>query len=233
MKKNKMMRLASCLLVAVMLTTSVISGTFAKYVTSDSATDTARVAKWGVTVTTEGETTFADSYDGTVVTSVTEQNVVAPGTKNDTGVTFTITGKPEVKVKVDIDLKVKDEVFLKAGTYPDTTKTDAPDFTFAEDYYPVVFKLTKDGVDVASGKLADIATALNDTYLYDANSDTLAGVYKLTWEWAFPTTDNVETDQKDTLLGNLAAGLSGLTVDSDKYSTVVDFNIAVTVTQID
>lgn len=34
MKKNKVMRLASCLLVAVLLTTCMISGTFAKYATS-------------------------------------------------------------------------------------------------------------------------------------------------------------------------------------------------------
>lgn len=47
MKKNKMMRLASCLLVAILLTTSVISGTFAKYTTSSTGTDSARVATWG------------------------------------------------------------------------------------------------------------------------------------------------------------------------------------------
>ena len=50
MKKNKMMRLASCLLVLVMLSTSMISGTFAKYVTTGSAEDTARVAKFGVDI---------------------------------------------------------------------------------------------------------------------------------------------------------------------------------------
>ena len=43
MKKNKMMRLASFLLIAVLLTTSVISGTFAKYVTTDAQWDSARV----------------------------------------------------------------------------------------------------------------------------------------------------------------------------------------------
>ena len=51
MKKNRMMRLASVLLVCVLLTTSVISGTFAKYVTSVESTDEARVANWGFTAT--------------------------------------------------------------------------------------------------------------------------------------------------------------------------------------
>ena len=43
-----MKKFISLLLVAVMLTTCVISGTFAKYVTKDSANDSARVAKFGV-----------------------------------------------------------------------------------------------------------------------------------------------------------------------------------------
>ena len=51
MKKNKMMRLASVLLIAVMISTSAISGTYAKYVTEGAAQDDARVAHWGVTIT--------------------------------------------------------------------------------------------------------------------------------------------------------------------------------------
>ena len=53
MKKNKTMRLASGLLVAVLLTTCAISGTFAKYVSDATNSDTARVAKWSIEV--EGE----------------------------------------------------------------------------------------------------------------------------------------------------------------------------------
>ena len=47
MKKNRMLRLASALLILTLLTTSVIGGTFAKYVSTGSVSDTARVAKWG------------------------------------------------------------------------------------------------------------------------------------------------------------------------------------------
>ena len=45
MKKNVLMRIASGALVITMLTTCVISGTFAKYITDDAASDKARVAK--------------------------------------------------------------------------------------------------------------------------------------------------------------------------------------------
>ena len=54
MRKNKMMRAASALMVAVLLTTCTISGTFAKYVTTASGNDTARVAKWGVQIDMAG-----------------------------------------------------------------------------------------------------------------------------------------------------------------------------------
>ena len=47
MKKNRAMRLAALLLVAVLMSTCGISGTFAKYVTEVSSEDSARVAYWG------------------------------------------------------------------------------------------------------------------------------------------------------------------------------------------
>ena len=50
MKKNKMMRIASVLLVAVLLSTCAISGTFAKYISTASSSDKATVAKWDVKV---------------------------------------------------------------------------------------------------------------------------------------------------------------------------------------
>ena len=50
MRKNKFLRLASVMLMLCLITTCAISGTFAKYTTSDEALDSARVAKWGVAV---------------------------------------------------------------------------------------------------------------------------------------------------------------------------------------
>lgn len=137
MKKNKMMRMASVLLVLTMLTTSIIGGTFAKYTTTGSATDTARVAKWGVTVTTSGAL-YSDAYakkkenagntpaawvssataDSITVAAATKsQNIVAPGTKSyGNGLSFSISGTPEVAVTVKATITAED-IFLKAGTY--------------------------------------------------------------------------------------------------------------------
>ena len=48
------MRTASGLMIAALLTTSMISGTFAKYTTADAAQDSARAAKWGVNLGISG-----------------------------------------------------------------------------------------------------------------------------------------------------------------------------------
>lgn len=111
MKKNKMMRVASALLVAVLMTTSVISGTFAKYVTQDSASDEARVAKWGVVLQVAGNlygekynaNSAIDNKDGIVASSTNisaTTDVVAPGTKNENGFAISLKGQPEVAGKV-------------------------------------------------------------------------------------------------------------------------------------
>ena len=94
MKKNNAMRLASVLLVLTLLTTCVISGTFAKYTTSTTGGDKARVAYWGF-----GQAAAAtiDLFDGQYanVTSSGEvdgfSNVFAPGTEKSTTFAFAYT----------------------------------------------------------------------------------------------------------------------------------------------
>lgn len=129
--KNRFLRLASGLFVLCLITTSVISGTYAKYVTGDNGNDTARVAKWGVELSTSG-TLFGTHYaatgtdetaDSIVVNSTnvasTGGNVVAPGTKNNKGFQVKLTGQPEVAYKVTAettDVENKD-IYLKAGSY--------------------------------------------------------------------------------------------------------------------
>ena len=98
MRKNKMMRAASGLLVATLLTTSAISGTFAKYTTSSTGTDSARVAKWGFNDTSSITLTdlFKTAYDKNVKG---EADVIAPGTTNKATFKFNYSGTqaaPEV-----------------------------------------------------------------------------------------------------------------------------------------
>lgn len=237
MKKNKMMRIASVLLVAVILTTCAISGTFAKYVTTGSGSDSARVAKWGVTIGVEG-TLFSKTYKDAPVDynendtdrTITVQaltsantNVVAPGTKNEEGMTFTLKGTPEVDTKIEIVLTTKD-ITYKAN------ESDTP-------YNPVVFTLKNGTGDVlATGTLATIKTYLEGlSKVYDTNTDLAKistntdGTYKLTWAWDFDDNGAGTNDVKDTALGNIAAG----TVTNAHSNTDTSFSINITATQVD
>jgi len=240
MKKNLMMRAASVLLVAVMLTTCAISGTFAKYVTSDNSTDSARVAKWGVSVVASGDDLFNNEYtdatNGLTVKSKTpeNENVVAPGTSNAefgaSGLTFAISGTPEVKVKVSFDFTVTKEIYLGVGDYDnDTTGADDGTYNVATPYYPVVFTLTRGGSPVATGNLAAIKAYFDGLTSTNTNvpaNTPLNDVFVLTWAWEFGDSAN---NLKDTTLGNLAAGT---TTTTNEYSLDLEYALAITVEQI-
>lgn len=249
--KNKMMRIASVLLVAVLLSTCAISGTFAKYVTSTSAEDTARVAKFGVQLAVVGDSLFSNEYaiddsnytTGSVsVKSINDAKVVAPGTNSgDTGVTFAISGTPEVATKIDITMEVTKDIFLKAGTYKDLTVSPYNGtFTIDKDYYPVVFTLTQNGEERVSGSLADVKEFINDyaaTAYYAPNTMPDAITFNLTWEWAFEQGEDALMDKADTLLGDLAANAAyfgeGSLRDGTDYSTEIAYTITISVTQVD
>ena len=62
MKKNLIFRAAGILLVLVLATTCIISGTFAKYTTGATAEATARAAKWGVEISVTGDPLFSTEY---------------------------------------------------------------------------------------------------------------------------------------------------------------------------
>ena len=262
MKKNKMMRLASFLLIAVLLTTSIISGTFAKYVTEGSATDTARVAKFGVVIDASGSL-FSNSYvnaaggntpatSGTLTVSAAE-NVVAPGTKcSNDGLKLSITGTPEVNVKVTFAIADdSNDVFLKAGNgLPDMTTSSTTDtFNLTADYNPIKYTLKKGGEAVSGANgvsLSELKTFLatyTDNVAAGTDLGAAANTYTLTWEWPFVAAGNDNNavklqNQCDTLLGDLVANTT-LTpnlpsgYDTTKYSTGVSITLTITVEQVD
>jgi hypothetical protein len=181
MKKNTIMRIASVLMVATLITTCAISGTFAKYVTRAEGKDSARVAKWGVLLTVDGGA-FADKYAATdeayledggvysVVSSVEGEQVVAPGTSAEEAnlaYVATVKGTPEVATRYTLEGKAVKDVVLKAGEYTDYTKLVKADdgsygytgtFELAKDYAPVKWNLVIEG----KGQTLDVATALYD-----------------------------------------------------------------------
>ncbi|MDO4282631.1 MAG: hypothetical protein Q4D02_03265 [Clostridia bacterium] len=98
MKKNKTMRLVSITLLFAMIALVLVSGTYAKYTSSFSGTDTAIVAKWDVSDGNAFDsfdlfTTVKDS-DGTSVEDDVKTDRIAPGTSG--AFTVELTNNSEV-----------------------------------------------------------------------------------------------------------------------------------------
>jgi hypothetical protein len=109
-KKNWVLRVAMLALALTLISTCLLSGTLAKYVSTGTGKDSARVAKWGVEITSnkalfDTEYNADDSAYGAANLSVQSSNgdnLVAPGTEG-TAAAFSITGKPEVACNVTVD----------------------------------------------------------------------------------------------------------------------------------
>ena len=245
MKKNVMMRVASIMLVLVLMTSSVISGTFAKYVSSTEASATARVAKWGVEFVTNSNDLFKPQYNykavpsGVIADFSVEANVdvVAPGTSGS-GYNFSTKhpmGDPEVSYVVTFDVK-------------DGAKTIFLDESGTK-YYPIKYSL-KLGSTVIATDVQDFNAVMGALekcqYMYDVDKKdyyisvdggatwiphTGIPVLDLTWDWTFYV--DGATDVKDTKLGNLAAGYSLVQVGATAVELEVAFSITATATQID
>ena len=182
MKKTKVMRLLSLLLVMTLISTCAISGTFAKYVTKAEGQDQARVAKWGVLVSVDG-TTFAEKYattdaaykadggENSVVSSVEGEQVVAPGTNSEQAggkLVATVKGTPEVAARYTLEGKAVTDVVLPAGEYTDYTQLVKDEttgaygytgkFTLDKNYAPIKWNLVIEG----KGQTLNVATALYD-----------------------------------------------------------------------
>ena len=251
MRKNKMMRLASGLLVATLLTTSVISGTFAKYVTTNSGKDSATVAKFGVTINVADDMgLFKTTYDktseeegNTVVSATANAKVVAPGTKGS--MKFSISGTPEVATQLTVAVDNTTAIHLAGGTY----KLDAGKFaekdcsvTTNADYEPIKWYFGEAAIGDDTKyemTLTDLETALEKLTTENKPNVALDKTYYIGWKWDFepetdftgtwgyndgtavPYTDATVADFLDTYLG-----------DEAKLQTE-SFTLKITVTQID
>lgn len=223
MKKNNAMRVAAGLAIAALLSTCLVSGTYAKYTTGDTSNDTAQVAKWGVKVQSNGGGTFAHEYakdnnaftvaDNTVVAQG-KYDLVAPGTSG-TFEAATVSGKPEVAVRVDNEAEITLNGWMGDTDHPNGF------------YCPLTFKVNDTPVDLSQCHSADDVQNAIQAAVTATSKDYAAGTElsnansaKIEWAWAFESGDD-EADKKDTALGDLAA------------APTISIAVTTTVTQID
>lgn len=229
MKKNKAMRLASALLVLTLLTTCAVSSTFAKYATSTSGSDKARVAYWGFGQ--NASTTlklFSDSYTNVKAATGSVDGydkVIAPGTDGSTTFEFAYTSyksgqikAPEVAYTLTVEPKI-DGDFDSLDSNPSFKWTLKKGDGAATEYTTTTALL--DAIKALSG--SDTGTQTYDAgKLPTAFTDGTDNVtYTIGWKWDFAGTDNTTQDPIDTTMGN------SQTLEN------VDISIAITATQND
>ena len=216
MKKNRMLRVAAVLLVAVMLTTSVISGTFAKYTTSGTSEDSARVANWGFERTNSMDLTnlFLGSYQNVV--SNDGDDVIAPGTEGSTTFAFAYDGAngttgPEVAYTFEVKVEAScDDAILANGN--------------------ILWQLDANGYGTWDEMIADI-TALSGSETgkqqYAPNTLPTAftdadEIHTISWKWIFDeAAGGANLDDLDTAMGN------------DNELADCSIKITITATQVD
>lgn len=184
MKNNKLAKFMALALLVTLLAVILVSGTYAKYTTSATGSDSATVAKWSIKLGDEDiakstEKTFAidlfstiTNTDGTGEKNVkkTDGSLIAPGTMGS----FTLASlknESEVNAKYSVTYTLTNEsgVPLEFTTNKDDESSWKSDFT---------------SINVSNEALAMDATA------------TTATVY---WRWAF--TKDTARDISDTTLG--------------------------------
>ena len=177
-KYNKTLMVIAVLVLAVAITGAFI-GTFAKYLTSNTVSEQAEVAKFGLNIPNTINL-FSDSY--TNVQANEEGNkIIAPGTTGKYD--FAVSGTSEVAYKVSANISVD---------YSEEW----------DDYMPLEFSLNGEDWFGLEDFKTKLETALNSDTLQPNQEYT--SDQTIHWMWPFHTSP--ANDEKDTEIGALAAG---------------------------
>lgn len=193
MKKNRILKIGLLALALTLVTASLVSGTFAKYVTTVNGTGTVTVAKWDVKVGKDA-TSYAAALTlaNTIVNGTANGDVaadrVAPGTTGKFSLVYD-TSASEVAHNITITLEstsangLADLGYLKvknsAGTFVPFTgidpitvytknwkETEPSGATIVDVEWVWVFSAdeTQDGLDTEDGLAAVLQKALKATF---------------------------------------------------------------------
>jgi len=225
--KNRLFRVTSLLLVLCLVSTAMISGTFAKYTSSYAGQDTALVARWDFQVL-EGTTDlgapdedpiqqldlFGHLFDTNINQKDGNDYIIAPGVNDE----FTIN----MKFLSDVDAKVTVD-FTKTGTVAaelpieylvlnaDEDNTDWVALGDLPEKF-VAMVVAENPTLTAAADPADNTFTFNRSGIDDATADTITQVVK--WRWAFDDTEQPEgesstgydsDDETDTGFGETSA----------------------------
>ncbi len=243
MKKNAMLKIAAILMVAVLLTTCAISSTFAKYVTAGETvtTNQARVAKWGLTITTSAEgdvPLFLNSYDAnesaTVKGATASDIVVAPGTSNaDDAFAISITGTPEVSYKLIVEANLQltgwtvgsgNEYYCPLAITVDGTTLYGNEFGSSAEFETAVENAIADAILGGTNTGTPSGTGANkyakeygpNVTAYAASGTDATGTVAVSWEWCYDDTKLSAEDKAKAALDDAKDTLLGNNAEANK-----------------
>lgn len=204
MKKNIAMRVAAFLFILTMISTCAFATTFAKYTTDGDITDTAKVAKWGVTIKDQNydnkEYEFNTSVEDTAIIVDADVKTLAPGSKVNFAC-LVLGGTPEVAVEVNY-----------TATLTLTGWTDG-----TNPYCPLIFKVGTEDFYIGKTGItnqAELITAVQNAIITGYSKEYAAGTdlsavasnnLTVSCSWDFEGTANGQNNLSDTALGDAAA----------------------------
>ena len=187
MKDNKLVKIFLISLLIVMVGLILVSGTYAKYTTKFTGSDTATVAKFKVSSNTTAETfdlfKTAKEVDGTTADAEVVNGKVAPGTG----------GKFDIQLTNDSEVKVHYAISLKETN---------------ESNIPIEYSL--DGTTYVTA--ANFASVSADDLAIGSTTQQTKTV-SVYWRWAFEGKDSTnytttQTDTTDYTLGTVKVEVS-------------------------
>ena len=204
MFKNTNSRRITLILLSLVLVTSLfIGGSIARYITSTSSEDNARVAKWGFSETAEPVTMdlFKNEYkleDNTVVAkSNDDADIIAPGLNGVSKFKFvTSSVEPEVmyEVKISIDdSEIADEIKNHPGIQ---WKVDNGNWVTWDEMVASLVSLSGD----PSGTKVYAPGELHNNFKNTAE-------HTIAWQWVMDS----GYDEEDTRIGNLTTSGTPIT----------------------
>ena len=197
-------RMIGILLALVVVTALFIGGSIARYVTSTSSEDEARVAIWGINEGGTNMDLFNNVYempDGTVIAESNggvNDKIIAPGTSNNSEFKILTASsvRPEVMYEVSINLddsEMPDEIKNHPGIQ---WKLDDGEYGTWEELKLSLYNLVGNDTGVAVFGPGEVHNEL-------ANGV----IHKIYWQWLLDS----GYDEEDTRLGNLAASGTPIT----------------------
>ena len=236
-KTNKILTRALVILLAlVLITSSVVSSTFAKYVVRKEAKTTVGLEAFGLTVTLEGSGVNGetDKKNGESITYKVKNITLTPGDETyKNAIIARISGTPNVAANVTIDVKV--EYGGKAFLVP---KADFASLDADTRFVPISFTVGGDNATEPYNSLANTEAADEIKEKIGTKYSDFAGgtTYKIEksenpipekeYKFGFIWEKNVGTDDQQLLYDQIGTYLANQT-DDNKSTVTITYTISV------